>query len=106
MGILLGLAALAIPIAQAWQLSKGGKGLGRFAPVLSLGTCGLTIWTMLRSYGQRIAHHDWSVLEDTCQAVNGIALALLVITLLLNLFLAWAESGLDQERNQKSEEAL
>lgn len=100
MGILLGLAALAIPITQIWQLSKGRKGLGHFAPVLSMGACCLTIWNMLRSYGLRVAHGDWSGLEDTYEAVNGIALTLLVITLLLNLFLAWAENRLDTEEQE------
>lgn len=98
MGLVFAFMALAIPIVQLGQLVKGRQGLGHFAPVLSLGACGLTIWNMLRSYGLRVAHHDWSGLEDTYEAVNGIALALLVMTFLLNLFLAWAENGLEKDR--------
>lgn len=92
MGIVFALLGLAVPVIQMRRLVKGGRGLGHFAPVLSMGACCLTIWNMLRSYGLRVAHGDWSGLEDTYEAVNGIALTLLVITLLLNLFLAWAEN--------------
>lgn len=98
MGILFGLAALAIPIVRLGQLVKGKRGLGHFAPVLSLGACGLTIWNMLRSYGLRVAHHDWSGLEDTYEAVNGIALTLLIVAFLFNLFLAWAENRLEKDQ--------
>lgn len=102
MGILLGLTALAIPVVRLGQLVKGKRGLGHFAPVLSMGACTLTLWKMLHSYGQWIAGHSWGSLEDTYEAMNGIALTLLVITLLLNLFLAWAENRLDAEKQRST----
>lgn len=95
MGILFALAGLVIPVIRMRQLANGKKGLGRYTPVLSMGACGLAIWRMMCSYGQRVVHHDWSGLEDTYEAVNSIALGLLVVTVLLNLILAFGEQDMD-----------
>jgi len=97
MGILFALAGLIIPIVHMRQLMKGRRGLGRYSHTLSMGACCLAIWKMMCSYGQRVAHHDWSGLEDTYEAVNSMAMGLLIFTLLLNLALAYAEGAMDAE---------
>lgn len=102
MGLVFAFLELAIPVFQMRQLAKGKKGLGYLAPVLSMGACTLTLWKMLHSCGQWVADHKWGTLEDTCEALNGIALGLLIVTILLNLFLAWAENRLDAEDQESN----
>lgn len=91
---LLGLAGWIIPIVQIHRRNKEKKGMGRFAPVLSMGACGLSIWIQLCRYLENI--------EDlprrdiiTARGVWIVALFLLVTTSLLNLALCCAERDID-----------
>ena len=91
---LLGLAGWVIPIVQIYRRNKEKKWLGRFAPVLSMGACGLAIWIQLYQYLENIEN----LLERdiiTARGVWIVALFLLVTTGLLNLALCCAERDID-----------
>lgn len=89
--LFLGLAGWAIPAAQIARLAKHKKGLGRLAPVLSMGACCLAIWFQI-CYDEHLVNiEDWSALMDAIPAVRRISLFLLITTFLLNLALACAE---------------
>ena len=92
--VLLGFAGWIIPIAQIYRRNKDKKGLGRFAPVLSMGACGLSIWMQLYHY---LEHLDGLSRGDiiTARGVWIVALFLLATTGLLNLALCFAERDID-----------
>ena len=91
---LLGLVGWAIPIVQIYQRNKEKKWLGRFAPVLSMGACGLAIWMQLHHYLENIEGLPERDII-TARGVWIVALFLLVTTALLNLALCCAERDVD-----------
>ena len=93
MGLVFAFLGLAIPVFQMRQLAKGKRGGGYNSPDLRMGAGNLTNCKSLTASGK------WC---PTCEALNGIALGLLIVTVLLNLFLAWAENRLDAEDRESN----
>lgn len=96
---LLGFAGWIIPILQMHWRNKNKKGMGRFAPVLSMGACCLSIWMQLYHYLENI--EDLPRLDIiTAHGVWIVALFLLVTTVLLNLILAGSEKYIDRKNEE------
>lgn len=89
--VALGLIGWIIPAVQLGLCLAHKRGLGRFAPVLSMGACCLAVWLQICYNEHLVDIGDWSALMDTVQAVRMVSLFLLVTTALLNLVLAWVE---------------
>lgn len=95
--IVLGLVGWALPILHVNQLARRGKGLGRYMHTLSMGACALAIWFQI-CYNEHLVNiGDWSALMDTIDAVRKVSIFLLVVTLLINLLVAYAEGIMDRE---------
>lgn len=95
--IVLGLVGWAIPIIQIGRMVKEKRGLGRYTHILSMGACCLAIWFQI-CYDEHLVNiRDWSALMDTIGAVRLVSVFLLVVTLLINLLVAYAEGVMDRE---------
>lgn len=97
--LLLGLGGWAIPFIQIHWRIRNKKGLGRFAPVLSMGVCCLSIWIQLYHYLEHIEDLPRADVM-TARGVWIIALFLLATTLLLNLILAVSEKDVDRKMEE------
>lgn len=93
--VVLGLIGWLIPAVRLGLCLVHKRGLGRFAPVLSMGACCLAIWLQICYDEHLVDIADWSALMDTVQAVRMVPLFLLVTTSLLNLALCCAERDID-----------
>ena len=95
--VVFGLIGWAVPVIQIRCLSKGKKGLGRYAHILSMGACCLAIWFQI-CYNEHLVNiGDWIALMDTIDAVCKVSVFLLITTLLINLLAAFFESYFDAE---------
>lgn len=102
----LGLAGWAIPIIQVGRMAKEKRGLGRYTHILSMGACALAIWFQI-CYDEHLVNiGDWSALMDTIGAVRKVSIFLLVVTLLINLLVAYAEGVMDRERLRRGGDEL
>ena len=84
--LLLGLAALIIPVIIIVRYKKRGN---RNQPVLyteSMCACALSLFFQICNNDHLVKIKDWSALSDTSEAVVSGALNLLLGTILFNVF--------------------
>ena len=86
MGIILALAALILPAAVIFRGKRGSARNPFLHSVGSFACCAAALCNMLFSIQRRVAHGDFGGIEDTIGALIAMAVALALVTVLLNLW--------------------
>ena len=80
--LVLGLISWIIPVVVIYKCSKRDN-RGKFIGI-SFTSCGLALLLQLFEIRHRVYLHDWSALLDTIDILSGVAVILVLVTIILN----------------------